>query len=308
MPGIPTHLSGDSGRLRQILLNLLNNAVTYTDRGHIGITVTQVTSNPTGNSSNQPSPTCLLKFTIDDTGTGISPDKLNQIFEHFTQADNSSTRHYGGAGLGLAICKNLVELMGGHIGVESQLDHGSVFWFTVQLSALPNLATPLTPRELPQDLDVISFSTNNDTLSSSLTPHTPSKQAKVLLVEDNLVNQKVAAKLLETLHTHIDIAEKGQVAVEKAGRQGYDIIFMDCQMPVMDGYEATRTIRDNNRPNQQTPIIAITANAMPGDREKCLAAGMNDHIAKPVSKKVLENTLNTFVAEHDCAQVEKTLT
>lgn len=265
------HLVGDPGRTKQVLINLLSNAIKFTESGfiHVRVEKSAVDNHPDG-----------LKISVTDTGIGIPSDKQNLLFEKFSQTDASTTRKYGGTGLGLAICKELVSLMNGKIGFKSKEGNGSVFWFSLPAwefaSDLSKSATE--PNRLAQegagkfDLDQM------EPLPSGFS---------VLLVEDNTVNQKLAAKILSRMGCHVDLAINGKEAVSMARKQTYDIIFMDCQMPEMDGYEATRRIRDFESDNkvpekERVPIIAITANAMRGDREKCLEEGMNDYIAKPI--------------------------
>jgi len=270
-PDARKHLVGNPGRTKQVLINLLSNAIKFTESGfiHVRVEKSAVDNHPDG-----------LKISVTDTGIGIPSDKQNLLFEKFSQTDASTTRKYGGTGLGLAICKELVSLMNGKIGFKSKEGNGSVFWFSLPAwefaSDLSKSATE--PNRLAQegagkfDLDQM------EPLPTGFS---------VLLVEDITVNQKLAAKILSRMGCHVDLAINGKEAVSMARKQTYDIIFMDCQMPEMDGYEATRRIRDfesdNKVPeNERVPIIAITANAMRGDREKCLEEGMNDYIAKPI--------------------------
>jgi CheY-like chemotaxis protein/nitrogen-specific signal transduction histidine kinase len=270
-PDARKHLVGDPGRTKQVLINLLSNAIKFTESGfiHVRVEKTAVDKHPDG-----------LKISVTDTGIGIPTNKQNLLFEKFSQTDASTTRKYGGTGLGLAICKELVTLMNGQIGFKSQEGNGSVFWFTLPAwefaSDLSKSATE--PNRLAQEGSVKFDPNQMKPLPEGFT---------VLLVEDNTVNQKLAAKILSQMGCHVDLAINGKEAVAMARKQSYDIIFMDCQMPEMDGYEATRRIRDiefdNKIPEtERVPIIAITANAMRGDREKCLEEGMNDYIAKPI--------------------------
>lgn len=270
-PDARKHLVGDPGRIKQVLINLLSNAIKFTESGfiHVRVEKTVVDKHPDG-----------LKVSVTDTGIGIPTNKQNLLFEKFSQTDASTTRKYGGTGLGLAICKELVSLMNGKIGFKSKEGNGSVFWFTLPAwefaSDLSKSATE--PNRLAQE----------GSMKFDLEQMTPLPEGfSVLLVEDNTVNQKLAAKILSQMGCHVNLAINGKEAVAMARKQTYDIIFMDCQMPEMDGYEATRRIRDiefdNKVPeNERVPIIAITANAMRGDREKCLEEGMNDYIAKPI--------------------------
>ena len=270
-PDARKHLVGDPGRTKQVLINLLSNAIKFTETGfiHVRVEKAAVDKHPDG-----------LKISVTDTGIGIPTNKQNLLFEKFSQTDASTTRKYGGTGLGLAICKELITLMNGQIGFKSQEGNGSVFWFTLPAwefaSDLSKSATE--PNRLIQEGGKTFDPDKMSPLPEGFT---------VLLVEDNTVNQKLAAKILSQMGCHVDLAINGKEAVAMARKQTYDIIFMDCQMPEMDGYEATRRIRDiefdNKVPeNERVPIIAITANAMRGDREKCLEEGMNDYIAKPI--------------------------
>ena len=244
---------GDSTRINQILLNLMSNAIKFTETGSITLTIT-------GNGYNNQHPS--IKFSVKDTGTGIEEDKLSTLFDLFTQADSSTTRKYGGTGLGLAICKKLVELMKGTIEVHSTPGVGSEFWFTVSLGEASKAVKNITNITDVEDLAITAFS------------------GKVLLVEDVVVNQIIAKSILTRLGFDVDISNNGKEAIEAVKKASYVLIFMDCQMPVMDGYDATRAIR-NLETTHHTPIIALTALAMKGDSEKCYQAGMDDYISKP---------------------------
>ncbi len=422
-PGVPSLLRGDPGRLRQILTNLVGNAVKFTDSGEIAIRVSVMEENPEpeGNPGQ-----VLLRFSVKDTGIGIPPDKIELLFDKFSQIDASTTRRYGGTGLGLAISKQLAELMGGEAGVESQPGMGSEFWFTARfelqpvdirsekkqlpelgdvpviivddnatsremlstmlnswnmqpdaassgpeslqklynalerekpyqvalidmqmpgmdghtlghaIKADPNLSDtrmvvmtsvgtrgdarrfqeagfsgyltkPIRQEELKailslalsdaevlpgQNKNIVTRHTARETLRQDIKPG-----ARILLVEDNIVNQKVAMGILNKLGVHTDAVANGIEAVRALESIPYDLVLMDVQMPEMDGYEATRHIRDPHSGvlNKQVPIIAMTAHAMQGDREKCLQAGMNDYVAKPVSPQALAETLSTWL-------------
>ena len=412
-PEVPTRLCGDPGRLRQILFNLAGNAIKFTAHGEVTIHVSLVA---------EASGSANLRFEVKDTGIGIPPEKLSQLFTPFTQVDASTTRKYGGTGLGLSIARRLVELMGGLIGVESVTGQGSLFWFTVSLprqttvAALPMLSgAPLAGRRIfivddnatnrrvlsllmrswhchydeapdgltalvklrsaslaghPYDLAIldmnmpemdgaelgriiketpaltslrlvmltslcergeaerlkaIGFSgyltkpvkqaqlhqclAAHFSQSHALTrpaPASPStgplepdarrRRVRVLLVEDNITNQKVALAILSRLGFRADAVANGQEAIHSLSTIPYDVVLMDCQMPVMDGYAATKLIRDPSSSvlNHRVPVIAMTANAMKGDREICLAAGMDDYITKPVSPKTLADALDRW--------------
>jgi len=256
-PAVPLALRGDPGRLRQVLLNLTGNALKFTDRGEIAISVTPEVAS---------TDTVSLRFTIRDTGIGIPAAHQGKLFGKFTQLDASTTRKYGGTGLGLAISKQLIELMGGTIGFSSQEGVGTAFWFTLNL---PRQDRPL--RILP---DAIATPPKVSAL------HPGQLTARVLVAEDNFLNPEVVRGLLGRLGLSIDIAHNGLEAVDAVNNHAYDLVFMDMQMPELDGYEATQRIRAAGHPS--IPIIAMTANAMTGDREKCLAAGMDDYVSKPI--------------------------
>jgi signal transduction histidine kinase/response regulator RpfG family c-di-GMP phosphodiesterase len=404
-PGTPRYVLGDPGRVRQILTNLAGNAIKFTHTGHVIVSV-EACSEPG------------IQFTVEDTGIGVPADKIDYIFEKFTQADTSITRKYGGTGLGLAISKQLVELMGGQIRVHSNLGEGSRFQFTLPLrinredrTAIPDLShlkvliadanrihrevledqlrewgvrvesasepaganialcharanddpfqiaivsgemlaaedqelmsaimldpawrdvalvlttsmgratplrtamtsrgaawisTPIRHRQLMEALSV-AWEARIRWISGKPWKHTPEPKAadparpnfhgRVLLAEDNLVNQRVAVRLLERLGMRVDIAVNGKEAVEMAVAEPYDAIFMDCQMPAMDGYEATALIRAKGGQPARTPIIALTAQAMEDDRQRCLDAGMDDYIAKPIALQALRRVLEQW--------------
>ncbi len=253
---------GDSNRLRQIITNLANNAIKYTKEGSVTIKVEIVEEDEKFNE---------LKFSIIDTGIGISKEGIQKLFKAFSQLDSSSTRKYGGTGLGLAIAKNLSNLMNGEIGVESEEGKGSIFWFTARLEKQERAKeTLLTEKKNAADRN------EQDNLN-------------ILLVEDNLLNQKFATATLKKEGHSVDIAENGKIAVEKYIKNDYDLILMDIQMPVMDGMEATREIRNYEEENDKskTKIIAITAYVMERDRKMCLNAGMNEYLAKPFKPQEL---------------------
>lgn len=225
----------------------------------------------------------VLHIAIEDTGMGIAPEKLDEIFEKFTQADNSITRKFGGTGLGLAITKQLVTMMGGSVGVDSAVGKGSTFWFTIP-------CTPAEPALLTATHDERSLSHH------LVQDRIPIAQARILLVEDYPVNQVFAEKILRKFGIqHIDVAENGMAAIEHMRATMYDMIFMDCQMPVLDGYQTTVELRmiESGSP-RHIPIVAMTANAMVGDREKCLNAGMDDYLSKPLRADHLKKILQVW--------------
>ncbi|MBS1157828.1 MAG: response regulator [Proteobacteria bacterium] len=265
-------LRGDPIRLAQILLNLAGNAIKFTERGSVAIAVHLLERTPNH---------VLLRCAVVDTGIGIASEDQQRLFTAFEQADASSTRKYGGTGLGLAISKRLAQIMGGEIGVDSQPGHGSTFWFTVRLGV--DSASPRRP--LP--------SHSPDHAEARLKADYAGQ--RVLLVEDEPVNQEVSRSLLEDAGLTVDLAGDGNQALRLTGQNHYDLILMDMQMPHLNGVDATRLIR--SQPGyEQTPILAMTANAFDEDRQTCLAAGMNDHIGKPVVPVVLFETVLRWLA------------
>ncbi|MDM7460380.1 MAG: ATP-binding protein [bacterium] len=255
----------DPTRLRQILLNLLSNAVKFTEQGEV---VVRMRLRGTHDEH------LHLRFEVQDTGIGIPLEKQAQIFEPFRQADGSTTRKYGGTGLGLAISRKLVERMGGQMGVVSAPEQGSTFWFEI---ALPVSEPPAQAKR---------------ECSCRLGGSADIRGMRVLVAEDNPVNQKVIRRTLEKWGVEIQIASDGREALEWLAREPFHIVLMDCQMPEMDGYEATRCIRARAQaPDARIPIIALTANALQGDREKCIAAGMDDYLTKPVNPEALWHKL-----------------
>jgi len=268
---VPEILHGDTLRLRQVLINLVGNALKFTDRGEILLQVSL-----DDDSGQDP----MIRFTVRDTGQGIDTATLPHIFEAFSQADSSMARRHEGTGLGLAISKQLIEMLGGSIGVETTLGKGSLFWFTAKL---PRSTAPLKPD--------VSFEAREDLPDS--VPNT--RKLRILLAEDNLINQEVGKLILENLNCQVDVADDGAIAVETVSKNTYDLVFMDCQMPEVDGYEAVRMIRHQEtfagEASHRIPIIALTANAMEGDRERCLAAGMDDYLSKPFNSDQIATIL-----------------
>jgi two-component system, sensor histidine kinase and response regulator len=269
-PNVSPRVIGDPSRLRQILLNLLGNAVKFTGKGHVLLEITLV-----GETEDE----SHLRFSIRDTGIGIAEETRKNLFQSFTQADASMNRKFGGTGLGLAICRRLVELMGGEIGVDSVLDKGSTFWFTLRLARQHGASMAgdkTTAANITSVLSADEF-----------------KGVEVLLAEDNRVNQVVGLRQLKKMGCEVDIAGNGREALDAWEGKKYRIILMDCQMPEMDGYEATQKIREIEQAQKlpRTYIIALTACAMEGDRELCLAAGMDDYISKPVRDGELKDAM-----------------
>jgi two-component system, sensor histidine kinase len=232
----------------------------------------------------------VVRFAVVDSGIGISAEAQALLFQAFTQADGSTTRRYGGTGLGLAISKQLIEMMGGEIGVDSAPGKGSTFWFTASFQKQPFK---------PQVVEQKDLQTLND-LRVPIVQQTITRSNKlILLAEDNIVNQKVAVRQLEKLGYRADIVGNGREAIEALSRIPYDLVLMDCQMPVMDGYEATAEIRRLEGPAHPTMIVAMTANALDGDREKCLLAGMDDYISKPFRTEELSQVLDRAFSTAD---------
>ncbi|HBF35132.1 TPA: hypothetical protein DDW35_11285 [Candidatus Sumerlaeota bacterium] len=411
--GIPSYLRGDPGRLRQILINLINNAIKFTEQGEVVVRVA---------IDSETTDSCMLRFSVTDSGIGIPADRISRLFQSFSQLDASTTRKFGGTGLGLAISKQLAGLMGGEIGVESQEGKGSSFWFTIQLGktarneeqglshtpvsikgirvlvvssnpvsreilrlrlfareCVPSdaataeeairmlceaqkagtpfhvalldvqhsgfdtleLAAAIKGSELIRNTPLVQLATVGrrgdaaraletgfdgylvkpikhgqmsaclqeimgrtkgvavESVPPLITQHslkeTRLRKARILLAEDNLINQKVAVHSLERMGHNIDCAANGRQAVDALNTRAYDIILMDCQMPEMDGYEATVAIRKLQGSKQHTPIIAMTANAIQGDREKCIAAGMDDYISKPFKPDELSTIIQKYL-------------
>ncbi len=265
-PDIPSCVIGDEVRIRQVLNNLVGNAIKFTREGGVF-----VDAHKTSQSRDQVS----LRVSVRDTGVGIDSEQQKVIFDKFTQADLSTTRKFGGTGLGLSISKQLIEMMNGRIGVHSEPGKGTTFYFVIRL--------PLSDACSSEPAEPVTAS------------HPLS--GRILLAEDNRVNQMVAQKILTTLGMEVELVENGRDAVE-ALREGnvFDAVMLDCQMPVMDGYTAAREIRNLDGPAARLPIIAMTAHAMTGDREKCIDAGMNDYIAKPVKKEAIAEILSRVLA------------
>ena len=271
-PEVARTVRGDSERLRQVLLNLVGNAVKFTDAGTVTVSVNATPSRDD----------TTIRCEVADTGIGIDPQTLDRMFEPFTQADPSTTRKYGGTGLGLAIARELINLMGGTIGAESEPGHGSTFWFELDLGApVPSDGAPASPR-------VVNGS------ARGLAPTAP----LVLVAEDSPVNQIAAVRALERCGYRAQVVGNGREAVHALSAGCYDAVFMDCEMPEMDGYEATMQLRHHEGTARHTPVIAMTAHAMKDDHEKCLAAGMDDYISKPIRLQALADTLQRWVPAH----------
>jgi len=266
---IPDHLRGDPGRLRQVLLNLAGNAIKFSDQGEVAI---RADLKKNGQAS------ALVEFSVTDTGPGIPASKLDRLFKSFSQLEDASNWRYGGTGLGLAISKSMVELMGGSIGVITAENRGSTFWFTT-----------IFEKETPQASAHDHGTPDSPIISPHSMAETRKQSIQILLVEDNRVNQVVAQKILTKNGYFVDIAENGRQAVNALEKKAYHLVLMDILMPRMGGYEATRFIRSPQSTvrDRQVPIIALTASALLEDKEKCLAAGMNDYLSKPIKPLAL---------------------
>jgi signal transduction histidine kinase/AmiR/NasT family two-component response regulator len=284
---VPQIVRGDAQHVRQILSNLLANAVKFTAAGSIEVRVERDAERVDAANDRE------VRFTVRDTGIGISPEIQVRLFEPFVQVDGSTTREHGGTGPGLAMSKQLVTMMGGTIGAEREPGHGARFWFVVPFDSATQIS-----EEIPMQYAM------GAPLGSSST--------RILVVEDNLVNQQVAVAMLTHLGCSVDVAADGRQAIEAQQRTAYDLIFMDCQMPLMDGFAATCAIRDNElrsgageNGSARVPIVAMTANALRDDRERCLTAGMDDYVAKPFRQQqlraVLERWLPNFGAAGEVA-------
>ncbi|MGI4799334.1 MAG: response regulator, partial [Janthinobacterium lividum] len=265
-PHLPVRLVGDSGRLRQILLNLLSNAVKFTQDGLVTTRVMLVEHQDCD---------ARLRVEVIDTGGGIPKDKLATLFNRFVQASASVSRHYGGTGLGLAISRQLVSLMNGEIGVTSELGTGSTFWFEITL--------PVTDAQECSEHEM------------SAPPPLSLKGKSILVVDDVDLNRELMLAMLSKYGCEIQLAEDGVEALKALEERSFDLILMDCQMPVMDGFAATRAIRSQASPAATMPIIALTASAQPEHLARCRAAGMNDHLTKPLNPQALEEVLQRYL-------------
>jgi CheY-like chemotaxis protein/HPt (histidine-containing phosphotransfer) domain-containing protein len=282
----------DPVRLRQILLNLLGNAVKFTERGEVTLTVECAAESAPGAEPRQ----CELRFGICDTGIGISPEAQTRLFQVFSQADGSTSRRYGGTGLGLAVSKQLAALMGGAIGVDSVPGRGSTFWFTIRVELL-GVGAPSPEGEKPFDAVIrrTGVAAAEVAAAGTYAEAVDCRGARVLLAEDNPVNQEIARAMLESAGCRVTTAGNGRAAVDAWRAQRFALVLMDCQMPELDGFEATREIRAlEAAAGVRTPVVALTANAMAGDRERCLAAGMDDYLPKPFNRGELLTMLQRW--------------
>lgn len=265
-PTLPPLVLGDPGKMRQVLLNLLGNALKFTEAGHVHVRAERLDEH-------------RMRLLVEDTGPGIAEDRQTYLFEAFTQADASTTRRFGGTGLGLAICRRLVEGMGGEIGVRSAAGEGATFHVTLPVRSAPEAGPTATPRPPAQ------LARSAGLERSAL---------RVLVAEDNGVNRIVSKRMLLALGCEVDLCVNGLEAVEMCAAVSYDLVFMDCSMPVLDGYEATARLRARPSAGRLPIIVALTASALEDDRERCLAAGMDDYLSKPVSMQDFEKLLQRW--------------
>ena len=286
LPAEPVH--ADPTRLRQVVGNLLGNAVKFTHRGRIVLRA-EVSDPPAGDARR------WIRVTVEDTGIGIDEQAQQRLFERFVQADSTMSRRFGGSGLGLAISRHLVERMGGTIHVFSVPGRGSRFWFVVPLEPAAESAAAESPAAPPAQSPAVT---------AGLPSAPGTRAARVLLVEDNAINRTVIEEMLRGTPTEVSWAEHGAAALERLQQEAFDLVLMDCQMPVMDGLEATRRLRawERDRPDRPAlPVVALTANALPSDREACLAAGMNEYLAKPIVRTELLATLARLLGREPSA-------
>jgi signal transduction histidine kinase/ActR/RegA family two-component response regulator len=268
-------LLGDPQRIAEVLLNFAGNAVKFTEKGFVRLAV-RLDGEPSGQH-------LPLRFEVQDSGIGIAPEAQERLFRDFEQADSSTTRRYGGTGLGLAICRRLAELMGGRVGVDSQLGRGSTFWFALSVEATGQEQAPPAAPPRPHSA------------RERLAELARSRPCRILLAEDNAVNQEVAVALIGSAGLPVDVAADGQQAIDMVKSGDYALVLMDVQMPVMDGLDATRAIRLLPQ-GAALPILAMTANAFDEERQRCLDAGMDDHVAKPVVAEQLFATLHDWLS------------
>jgi signal transduction histidine kinase/ligand-binding sensor domain-containing protein/CheY-like chemotaxis protein len=272
--GVPEFVVGDAVRLRQVLTNLIGNSIKFTEQGQVTVRVEQV--------ARKSADTARLQFSVRDTGIGIPENKLSMIFVPFEQADTSTTRKFGGTGLGLAICSRLVHLMGGEIRAESREGQGSTFYFTAEFEVKPVEAVNYQPSSTAERNSLISAK---------------GRCLSILLAEDNPINRRLAVALLEKMGHAVTVVENGKEAVTSCLQSNFDLVLMDVQMPEMDGITATAMIRAHEKTNgKRTPVVAMTAHAMIGDRDYCVAAGMDGYLAKPISSKELQEVIETTLA------------
>ncbi|NRR29294.1 PAS domain S-box protein [Oxalobacteraceae bacterium] len=283
-PGLPEVLRGDPLRLGQVLINYTNNAIKFSEKGEIEIRVRQVVGDEHG---------CLLRFEVSDHGIGLTEGEMDKLFQSFQQADTSTTREYGGTGLGLAICKQLAQLMGGDVGVRSVSGEGSTFWFTARLGISTNTVPTLINQVNDAAAEMLATARTAAVMAAL-------KHARILLVEDNTFNQQIALEMLEEMGASVCLANNGAEALELLRQTAFDCVLMDVQMPLMDGLEATRRIRADPR-LAGLRVLAMTATATSEDRVRCIDAGMDDFISKPIQPALMYQTIANWLPERDPA-------
>ncbi len=326
-PEVPSAIYGDSFRIQQVLINLTSNAIKFTSEGKIDLRVQVMEKTTNGEIT--------LRFEVQDQGIGIAPEMQQQIFQPFTQADASTTRNYGGSGLGLALCQEIISIMDGEIGIQSEVDKGSTFWFsfTTKVAGSEHATeAPSSTKQIPAPKEQVSGSkttlqpkeqteestqsnTNKPTQAEAtadqaIEPHSaaaqqvssaiitntePSRPSTILIVEDNPVNAKLAEAMIKRLGYQSELAQHGGIALEKCSQHSFQLILMDCQMPVMDGITCTEKLRERPGPNQNTPILALTANVQEQDKQLCFDAGMQSFLAKPVDYKILKQEIEHWI-------------
>ncbi|MHC5155221.1 MAG: response regulator, partial [Planctomycetota bacterium] len=269
--GLPAQIKTDPTRLRQCLINLINNSIKFTSSGHIHVSVSLAERN------NEP----LIRFDIEDTGIGIPADKQGTVFESFSQADGSHTRKYGGTGLGLTITKQLVELLGGRITLVSEEGKGSVFSFTIPAGV-----------DVTEQVTLYTHNIGSRTALSQIKAEQPEFSGNILVAEDTPTNQMLIELLLKRMGLQVTIAEDGNQALQKVLTKTFDLILMDMQMPHMNGYDATKELR---KKGFTTPIVALTANAMKGDDKKCLEVGCDEYLSKPIDRRELLEVIGKYL-------------
>ncbi|EMI19582.1 multi-sensor hybrid histidine kinase [Rhodopirellula maiorica SM1] len=290
---VPPHeVVGDSHRLRQVLLNLLGNAIKFTEQGEIRLVV-----HPQRLEADE----VVLLFSIEDTGIGIPSDRLESLFESFSQVDSSISRKYGGTGLGLSIGKSIVEKMNGVIGVESEEGVGSRFWFTATFRYAADSSEP--PEADPPTADIANSETTNPNPETEVYEYSASSSPRILLADDNCVNQQVAREIVIGCGWQCDVVDSGIDALRALASQRYDVVLMDCRMPLMDGFMTTKEIHKriaDGRIHSRPAIVALTANAVHGDRARCLDAGMDDYVNKPFESTQLKQAVSRLLPSQHC--------